>query len=99
MSFGTEGYMRSPSPLSRREESWPDRSRVRRPVPLQHNSHTARCPFRKWTSALLTLRPPFDYERNGLDDFLVLNGRPWPTEGPVQLIAFFPDSDWVTSAS
>ena len=43
--------------------------------------------------------PPFDYEHNGLDDFLVLNGRPWPTEGPVQLIAFFPDSDWVTSTS
>jgi hypothetical protein len=34
---------------------------------------------------------PFDYDHNGLDDFLVLNGRPWPKEGPVQLIAFFRD--------
>jgi hypothetical protein len=33
---------------------------------------------------------PIDYDRNGLTDFLVLNGRPWPYSGPVQLIAFFP---------
>jgi hypothetical protein len=31
-----------------------------------------------------------DYDRNGLMDFLVLNGRPWPYSGPTQLIAFFP---------
>jgi hypothetical protein len=33
---------------------------------------------------------PIDYDRNGLTDFVVLNGRPWPYSGPVQLIAFFP---------
>jgi hypothetical protein len=35
---------------------------------------------------------PLDYDRNGLEDFLVLNGRPYPIRGPVQLIAFFPGS-------
>jgi hypothetical protein len=35
---------------------------------------------------------PLDYDGNGLQDFLVLNGRPWPISGPVQLIAFFPGS-------
>jgi hypothetical protein len=33
---------------------------------------------------------PIDYDKNGLTDFLVLNGR--SEEGPVQLIAFFPAS-------
>jgi hypothetical protein len=31
---------------------------------------------------------PLDFDANGLTDFLVLNGRPWPNRGPVQLIAF-----------
>jgi hypothetical protein len=35
---------------------------------------------------------PLDYDGNGLEDFLVLNGRPYPIRGPVQLIAFFPGS-------
>ncbi len=33
---------------------------------------------------------PLDYDKNGLTDFLVLNGHNKP--GPVQLIAFFPAS-------
>lgn len=33
---------------------------------------------------------PIDYDRNGLTDFLVLNGRGALSSGPVQLIAFFP---------
>ena len=35
---------------------------------------------------------PLDYDGNGLEDFLVFNGRPYPIRGPVQLIAFFPGS-------
>jgi hypothetical protein len=35
---------------------------------------------------------PLDYDGNGLEDFLVMNGRPYPIRGPVQLIAFFPGS-------
>jgi hypothetical protein len=33
---------------------------------------------------------PIDYDRNGLTDFLVLNGKGALFPGPVQLIAFFP---------
>ena len=33
---------------------------------------------------------PIDYDQNGLTDFLVLNGKGFLTQGPVQLIAFFP---------
>ncbi len=33
---------------------------------------------------------PIDYDRNGLTDFLVLNGKGALYPGPVQLIAFFP---------
>ena len=31
-----------------------------------------------------------DYDRNGLTDFLVLNGKGALYPGPVQLLAFFP---------
>jgi hypothetical protein len=31
-----------------------------------------------------------DYDRNGLMDFLVLNGRGTGNPGPIQLIALFP---------
>ena len=31
-----------------------------------------------------------DYDKNGLMDFLVLNGKGADNPGPVQLIAFFP---------